>query len=186
MGENGQAAWRKLQTYPRNNLIHALSDMRASLPKDSPMQYSLAFVLCNLDHEYRANVQVIVSALTNVPHNQNYYADIAAGMLSRLIHRGDKDLLRVLFAAVPWSDAALSEGLSDTFAEELRSDSKEFLLKLKDEPKETRSKVYRLIDSGSLTAEDIRKLRGQLVSLSGRAPLSQVARELLASPMFKK
>ena len=186
VAENGQAAWQKLQSYPRKDLIGSLLGMRENLPKDSPMQLSVAFVLCNLNYEYPTNVQISVSALTKVPHNQNAYADIAGAMLSRLIHRGDKDLLRVLFAAVPWSDAALSEGLSDTFAEELRSDSKEFLLKLKDEPKETRSKVYRLIDSGSLTAEDIRKLRGQLVSLSGRAPLSQVARELLASPVFKK
>ena len=186
VGENGQAAWQKLQSYPRKDLIDSLLGMRENLPKDSPMQLSVAFVLCNLNYEYQPNVQIIVSALTKVPHNQNPHADIAGAMLGRLTHRGDKDLLRVLFAAVPWSDAALSEGLSDTFAEELRSDFKEFLLKLKDEPKETRSKVYRLIDSGSLTAEDIRKLRGQLVSLSGRAPLSQVARELLASPVFKK
>ncbi len=186
VGENGQAAWRELQSRPRKDLIHSLSDMRANLPKDSAMQYSIAFVLCNLDHEYRTNVQVIVSALTNVPHNQNYYADLAAGMLGRLIHRGDKSLLRVLFGAAPWSDAALSEELSGTFSEELRDDPKSFLFELKDEPKESRSRVYTLIDSGSLTAQHLKKLRGQLASLPRTAPISEVARELLASPVFKK
>src|SRR5947208_16421594 len=58
VGENGQAAWRELQSRPRKDLINSLSDMQANLPKDSPMLYSIAFVLCNLDHEYRTNVQV--------------------------------------------------------------------------------------------------------------------------------
>ena len=186
VGENGQAAWQKLQSYPRKDLIDSLLRMRKNLPKDSPMQLSVAFVLCNLNYEYQNNVQIIVSALTNVPHNQNYYADIAAGMLGRLIHRGDKSLLRVLFGAVPWSDAALSEGLSDTFSEELRSDPKEFLIKLRDEPKQTRSRVYILIDSGPLTAVDIKNIRSQLASVPRIDPISQVARELLASPVFKK
>src|SRR5207253_10459443 len=103
---------------------------------DSRMQLSVAFVLCNLNYEYQTNVQIVVYALTKVPHNQNPHADIAGAMLGRLIHRGDKSLLRVLFGAAPWSDAALSEELSDTFSEELRSDPKEFLIKLRDEPKQ--------------------------------------------------
>ena len=186
VGENGQAAWQKLQSYPRKDLIDSLLGMRENLPKDSPMQLSVAFVLCNLNYEYQTNVQIIVSALTKVPHNQNPHADIAGAMLGRLTHRGDKDLLRVLFAAVPWSDAALGEGLSDTFSEELRSDPKEFLIKLRDEPKQTRSRVYKLIDSGPLTAVDIKNIRSQLASVPRIDPISQVARELLASPVFKK
>jgi hypothetical protein len=186
VGENGQAAWQKLQSYPREDLINSLSNLRNDLPKDSPMQYSIAFVLCNLNYEYQSNVQVIVSAFTKIPHNQNYDADSAGSMVGRLIHRGDKELLRALFAAVPWSDAALAEGFSDTFSEELRTDPKEFLNQLKDEPKDTRSKVYALIDSGSLTAQDVEKLRGQLKSLSRTAPISQVARELLVSRVFKE
>src|SRR5438128_2393904 len=71
-----------------------------NLPKDSPMQLSVAFVLCNLNYEYTTNVQIIVSALTKVPHNQNAYADIAGAMLSRLIHRGDKDIRRRAFGHV--------------------------------------------------------------------------------------
>ena len=187
VGENGQAAWQKLQSYPRKDLIDSLLGMRKNLPKDnSPMQLSVAFVLCNLNYEYQPNVQIIVSALTKVPHNQNPHADIAGAMLGRLTHRGDKDLLRVLFAAVPWSDAALGEGLSDTFSEELRSDPKEFLIKLRDEPKQTRSRVYILIDSGPLTAVDVKNIRSQLASVPRLDPISQVARELLASPVFKK
>src|SRR5437016_12016892 len=47
VGENGQAAWQKLQSYPRKDLIDSLLGMRKNLPKDSPMQLSAAFVLCN-------------------------------------------------------------------------------------------------------------------------------------------
>jgi len=68
-------------------------------------------VLCNLDYEYPTNVRIIVSAVTKLPHNQNNFADSAAAMLGRLIQRGDKGLLRVLFAAAPYSDAALGEAL---------------------------------------------------------------------------
>lgn len=186
VGENGQTAWQRLQSYPREDLVNSLLKLRNDLPKDSPTQYSIAFVLCNLNYEYQRNVHVIVSALTKVPHEQNYDADSAESMLGRLIHRGDKELLRVLFRAVPWSDGALAEGLSDTFSEELRSDPKEFLTRLKNETKDTRSKTYSLIASGSLTAKDLRTLRGQLASLPRTAPIFQVAKELLASDVFKK
>jgi len=185
VGGNGQAAWQRLESYPREDLINSLLNLRNDLPKDSPMRYSIAFVLCNLNYEYQPNVHVIVSALTKVPHEQNYDADSAESMLGRLIHRGDKELLRVLFGAVPWSDGALAEGLSDTFSEELRSEPKEFLTRLRNEPKDTRSKTYRLIASGSLTAKDLQNLRGQLAALPRTAPIFQVAQELLASEVFK-
>lgn len=184
VGEEGQAAWQKLQSYPRKDLIDYLLGLQNSLPKDDPRQYSTAFVLCNLDHEYPTNVGIIVSALINLPHNQNANADTAAAMLGRLIHRGDKGLLRVIFEAVPYSDAALGETLTDILPEELRNNPKEFLLQLKDKPKDTRSKVYKLIGSGSLTAEDVKKLRSELTSLSQTVPISQVAKEMLASPLF--
>ena len=185
VGENGRAAWQRLQSYPREDLINSLLKLRHDLPKDSPMQYSIAFVLCNVNYEYQANVRVIVSALTKVPHEQNYDADSAASMLGRLIHRGDKELLRVLFGAVPWSDGALAEGLSDAFSEELRSEPKEFLTRLKNEPKDTRSKIYTLIASGLLNAKDLQNLKGQLASLPRTSPIFQVAKELLASEVFK-
>jgi len=186
VGENGQAAWQKLQAYPRKSLIDSLLGLQDSLPEDDPRQYYLPFVLCNLDYEYQTNVQIIVSALTDLPHNQNNFADSAAAMLGRLIHRGDKGLLRVLFVAAPYSDAALGEALSDIFPEELQNNPREFLLQLKDEPKNTRLKAYKLIDFDSLTAEEVKRLRGQLTSLSQTTSISQVAREMLASPVFKK
>jgi len=185
-GENGRAAWQKLQSYPHKDLIDSLLRVREELTKDSPMQLSVAFVLCNMNYQYSTNVQIIVSALTKIPHSLNYYADNAEAMLSRLIHRGDKALLQVLFAASPWSDGALAEALSDTFSDELRSDPKEFLSQLKETPQDTRLKVYKLIRFGSLTADDVKGLRTQVQSLARTGPISQVAREILASPALKQ
>jgi len=185
-GENGQAAWEKLQSYPHNHLIDSLLRIREDLTEDSPMQLSVAFVLCNMNYEYSTNVQIIVSALTKIPHSMNYYADNAEAMLSRLIHRGDKALLQVLFSAVPWSDGALTEGLSDTFSDELRSDPREFLSQLKKTHEATRLKVYKQIRSGSLTADDVKRLRGQVKSLARTGPISQVAKEILSSPALKQ
>jgi hypothetical protein len=183
MGPEGQAAWRKLQSYPREDLIKSVLALRASLGKDDPRRYSIAFVLCNFDYEYSANVKQVVSALTS--NGAHYYADSAATMLGRLVHRGDKDLLKVLFDAAPASDASLAEALSDAFSDELRSNPNEFLTQLKAEPKPIRLKVYKLIESGSLTAKDIESLRVRFQSLSPSAPTSRVARELLASSIFK-
>lgn len=183
IGPDGKAAWQKLQSYPREDLIKSVLALRDSLGKDDPRRYSIAFVLCNLDYENQANVEQVVAALK--PAGANYYADSAATMLGRLVHRGDKGLLKVLFDAVSSSDASLGEALSDVFSDELRSNPKEFLTQLKDEPKPIRLKVYKLIESGSLTAKDIENLRVNLQSLSPSLPISKVAREMLASSIFK-
>src|SRR5437588_1230845 len=109
VGENGQAAWQKLQSYPRKDLIDSLLGMRENLPKDSPMQLSVAFVLCNLNYEYQTNVQSIVSALTNVSAQPELLCRYRRGDAWSVDTSRRQSLLRVLFGAVPWSDAALSE-----------------------------------------------------------------------------
>lgn len=185
-GEDGQVAWRKLQSYPHDYLITSLLHLQSTLPADDPLRPKIAFVLCNINYEYQANAQVITSALSKTPRYRNFFADQAEVLISRLIHRGDKELLHVLFAVVPWADAALAEGLQDTFTEELRDDTEQFLLKLKAEPVNIRSKVYELIHhAGSLTKEEIIQIRNHLVSIPHDSSISPISNEILASPALK-
>src|SRR5437016_4829901 len=59
VGEKGQSAWKKLQSYHRDDLIASLLRLHNSLPKVDPLHVKIAFVLCNLDYEYQANVEII-------------------------------------------------------------------------------------------------------------------------------
>lgn len=96
VGSNGEAAWRKLQSYPREALIQSLLAMRNKLRADDPKQYWIAFVLCNLGYEYQDNVQRLTST-RNRSSAAYENADSAATMLGRLVSKGDKALLRILF-----------------------------------------------------------------------------------------
>ena len=107
-------------------------------------------------------------------------------MLGRLIKRGDKNLLKVLFPVARLADASLGEALSDTFASELRTDPKGFLTQLNGESTETRSTIYRLLESGPLTSAEIKVLSTQLKSLTRDGSVSRAATEMLASPLFRK
>ncbi|HZE69372.1 MAG TPA: hypothetical protein VE135_07630 [Pyrinomonadaceae bacterium] len=130
LGENGQEAWRKLGSYPRSDLIHTLLRVRKMRNTAPSIQSSIAFVLCNMDYEYQKNVQIIVSGLPTGLKDQNY-ADQSAVLLGRLIDRGDTNLLRILFNAVPWSDASLATALGDVFSRQLRDRAEMFLTQLK-------------------------------------------------------
>jgi hypothetical protein len=185
VGPNGQAAWTKLQSYPRTELTNSLLGLQSSATKDDPQRYAISFTLANLDYEYQNNVKVLTSALTARP-KPNEYADTATVMLGRLIKRGDKNLLKVLFSVARLADASLGEALSDTFASELRTDPKGFLTQLNGESTETRSTVYRLLESGPLTSAEIKDLSTQLKSLTRDRSVSRTATEMLASPFFRK
>ena len=67
VGENGEAAWRKLQAYPREKLIEFLLTFRNSIPKDDLRQYSIAFTLVNLNYEYGDNVNALTRWLRTFP-----------------------------------------------------------------------------------------------------------------------
>jgi hypothetical protein len=185
VGANGQDAWAKLQSYPRTELINSLLSLQRNATEDDPMRYAVAFTLANLDYQYEPNVRVLTAALTARP-KPNEYGDSATVMLARLIRRGDKGLLKVLFSAARSADASLGEALSDTFASELRADPKGFLIQLDSEPAETRLSVKKRLESGALTAEDIKKLRAELQSLTRDKSVRRTATEVLAAPLFKQ
>jgi len=174
-GAAGQAAWETLNAYPRQELISSLTKIQKATPESDPLRVDIAFVLCNLDYEYQPNRQLIVSAFTKT----NRHALGEERLISRLILRGDKELLPVLFSAVEWSDGAVSEGLSDTFAEQLRSDPEKFLLELKSEPLGVRQKVYALMDDSVLSEEDVKKVKKYLAALPRDSGIAPVAKEML-------
>ena len=180
-GALGKEAWGKLNAFPRQELISSLTSIQKATPEGDPLGVDIAFALCNLDHEYQANRQVIVSAFTK----PNQHAFSEERLISRLVRRGDKELLPVLFSAVERSDGALSEGLSDTFADQIRSDPESFLLKLKAEQPRIRQKVYELLDETVLSEEDITKAKKYLASVSIDASIAPVAKEMLEALLAK-
>jgi hypothetical protein len=174
-GAGGKEAWKELNAHPRQELIGSLTSIQKATPEGDTLGVDIAFVLCHLDHEYQANRQLIVSAFTK----SNRHALDEERLLSRLVGRGDKELLPVLFSAVEWSDGALSEGLSDTFAEQIRSDPEKFLLKLKAERPEIRQKVYGLLDETVMSEEEMKKVKEYLASVPKDAAIAPVATEML-------
>src|SRR5262249_39669883 len=140
----------------------------------------IAFVFCWLEHDYEANVKLIESALSKTSPYQGFYADDAESMLSRLIDRGKKDLLKPLFDSTAWADGALSEGLSETFARGLQNDPEQFLSQLSPYPENTRQKVYWLIQSSdSFTESALSNLRRRLSSIPKTSTAYTPAKELL-------
>jgi len=123
VGELGATAWSQLQAYPRAELIDRLTQMRDNSSPDDIVRTNIAFVFCNLDQDYAANRDAIVAAFNQSPDT----ADLYEVLLDRLIQRGDKDLLQVLFEMATRSDGALSEGLAATFAEQTKTSTEAFL-----------------------------------------------------------
>jgi hypothetical protein len=185
-GEIGNEAWRNLQTTPKTDLVQSLDKLNQGLPSKDPLRPKIAFVLCNLDHDYSRNTQVIESALAKSSPFDRFYADDAEVLLSRLIQRGDKTLLKELFLSANWSDASLAEGLGDTFTRELEQDPEQFLLQLKEVPQQTRHEVYALIEySDSLTRDQVISLKARLSSIPRDSPIAETAREVLNTSVFK-
>ena len=174
-GPGGREAWEKLSAYPRMELISSLTRLRTSAPEDDPLRVDIAFVLCNLDYEYKANRQAVVSAFTNTER-----PDIGEErLITRLIRKGDEDLLTVLFSASGRADGALSEGLADTFAEQVLKDPETFLRKLKSEPLSTRRKVYELLDESVLSEKNLRDVKSYLASVLRDPSVGAAADEML-------
>jgi hypothetical protein len=174
-GELGQAAWRKLEAYPRPELIDHLSALRDSSSQDKPVKANIAFVLCNLDHDYQLNRAVIVSAFNESIDDADRYER----PLDRLIRRGDKELLQVLFAVVPRSDGGLSEVLADTFADQMENSTEAFLTQLATQPKPIRRKVSEYVDFATSDQDKI-NIKAFLRSIPKSSPLASLAKEMLS------
>jgi hypothetical protein len=180
------AAWTVLSSDPRSGLITRLLQLREEDAKADTDKLAIAFLFCNLNADYEANKARIVSAVLKEP---NPYSDWEAELIGRLIKRGDKNLLPVLFVVSEWSDGGLAEELSSIFEEELKSNPQVFLLQLKTVPKKIREKVYELFDEDTLTLDEISKIKAYLQSVSSESSVglsspksneAQVAKELSA------
>lgn len=176
-GPHGEAAWEQLRRYPRQDSINSLKRIQEAVPEHDTLRVDIAFVFCNLDYKYQFNRQTVVTAFAK--RGQHGLGE--ERLISRLVRRGDSDLLHVLFSAAERSDGALSEGLSDTFAEQILGDPEKFLLKLKSEPLETRRKVYELLDETVMTEDDVRKVKTYLRSVPRDAAIAPVASEMIVS-----
>lgn len=173
VGELGEAAWQQLQAYPRQELVDRLVLMRDASNQDEFVKANIAFLLCNLDHDYEINREIIVSAFNQSPDT----ADLYEGQIDRLIQRGDKGLLQVLFAIAPRSDGALSDGLADTFAYQMTSSTEAFLTQLATQPRTTRSQVADFINS-AISEEDKTAIKTFLKSIPASSPLAGLAKEM--------
>jgi hypothetical protein len=182
VGQEGEKAWKRLRSIPRDELIRRLLDMRSRLDADDSMRPRIAFVLCNLDYEYLSNAKIVASALSRETKYRNFYADDAAGLIIRLIDRGDKSLWPVLLSSAAWADGALAEQLGDTIGDRLLNDTDTLLEVLNAQPKEIRVKVYRLIGAeGAFSPQDRQLITGRLRTIRPKAKAYPVAQELLSS-----
>lgn len=175
VGELGEAAWRQLQAYPRQELIDRLTLMRDSSTQDDFIKTNIAFVLCNLDQDYQVNREVIVSAFNQSPDT----AELYEGQIDRLIQRGDKELLQVLFAFAPRSDGALTEGLASTFSEQMKGNTEAFLAQLGTQPRTTRRQVSEYVDFAT-SDEDKIMIKTFLTSIPASSPLASLVKEMLS------
>jgi hypothetical protein len=182
VGQDGEKAWARLQSIPRDKLIRRLIAMRSAIPADDSMQPRIAFVLGILDYEYRSNARIVASSLSREARYRNFYGDDAAALIVRLIDRGDKTLLPILLGSADWADGALAEQLNDTITDRLVRDTDTLLEALRVQPRKTRAKIYRLIrGDAAFSAEDKERVRKRLRGINTKANSYPNAQELLAS-----
>jgi hypothetical protein len=173
LGELGEAAWKQLEAYPRQELIDRLSHIRDASNQDDFIKTNIAFLLCNLDQDYQANREIIVSAFNQSPDT----AELYEAQIDRLITRGDKELLQVLFAIAPRSDGALSDGLAETFAHQIMGNTEAFLTQLRTQPRTTRIQVSDFINS-AISDQDKITIKSLLRSIPQTSPLAGLAKEM--------
>ena len=173
IGEEGEAAWKQLEAYQRQELVDRLLALRDTSDQDEFIKTNIAFLLCHLDQDYQSNREIIVFAFNQSPDT----AELYEAQIDRLIKRGDNDLLQVLFAIAPKSAGALSEGLADTFAYQLKSNTEAFLMQLRTQPRTIRSQVSDLIDSATSDQDKI-TIKAFLKSIPETSPIAGIAKEI--------
>jgi hypothetical protein len=178
--ENEPAVFQELARYPQTEIVERLRRLQGAAPVDSFDKVAIAFLLCNLNHEVEANKTVIVTALAQEPHARNLYADWDSDLIARLIKKGHKDLLPVLFSAAAWADGAMSEALSGFFADQVHAAPQEFVLQLSKQPAAIRKSVYADLRYAGLTTADLNDFKKYANSITD-PNLKAVAREILAA-----
>lgn len=184
-GERGRQAWEALTSLPEPKLVMELTELRDKLPPDSAGRAYIAFAMCTLNRDYAANKRTIVHAFRHKETPGSAGRDDAEGMLSKLLQRGDWDVLAILLPEEKTADGALAEGLDDTFMWCLETHTKLFLRALARQSPETRHAVYRefrLVPLGESGGKIKRNLRN--AAAGGTEPL--VAAEMLRAIAHQK
>ena len=142
--EESAEAWKKLSSYPPQQLAGKLLQISRSLPEDDRHRVLIAFILCNLNYDYQTNSEIVSSSLSE-KSRYKHFDDWAAALIFRLIEKGDKDLLPLLFASTKWSDGAFSTSLSGYLTKSFTKDPHFFLRKLGEQLKIIRYLTYSLV-----------------------------------------
>jgi len=173
VGEDGEDAWKQLQGYSRQELIDRVSKIGDEPDQDDFVRTNIAFLMCNLDQDYESNREIIVSAFNQSPDT----AELYEAQIDRLIRRGDKGLLQILFEITPQSDGALSDGLAETFAFQIKTDTEGFLAQLRNQPRSTRSQISDFVNS-AISDQDKSAVRSFLRSIPETSQLANLAKEV--------
>jgi hypothetical protein len=174
-------AWKALMSSSLPELTSNLNRLRDKSTKGGVERVAIAFTLCSLDIEYVDNKQVILDAFLTKPHNKNLHSDWQAGLIGRLINRGDRLLLPIVFNAAAWSDGALSEELAGIYLNSWRKDPEAFLTALQSVPANARRDVYLLLLTDQvLTSEDRAKMKSYLTTATQHPSMGSIAKEMLA------
>jgi hypothetical protein len=173
-GRIGHEAWISLTSYSRDKLLSALQRLFQSRQVEEIDKCFVAFTLCNLEIAYRENLEFIVANF----NNSLSYAGSLERIISRLIDKGESDLLVQLFEVSVKADGDLSEGLADTFSKQIQTEPERFLGLLKDQPIQIRQRVYQFVVLGT---SDEERIRSYLTSVPKESHLWKVAHEMLVA-----
>ncbi len=169
--------WQSLQRRSRSELIEDLTRI-SKAAADDRTRVLIAFTLCTLRHEYAANREIVLSALSRNSSFKNL-GDWAVSLVRRLMIQGDNELLIQLFDASEWSDGAMSTELAHAYSQGLAAKPEHFLRALSSRPEQTRTRVLALLKDNTLSEEERSKLRSYLRDVSRQSKWRPVAKQTL-------
>jgi hypothetical protein len=164
-----------------SEIIERLPKLQETSHKDPINGVSIAFLLCNLDYDVENNKRAVVEAFINDLHSRpRPLVEWEACLLDRLMKKGHKDLLPIIFDAVEYSDGALSDSLSYFLLQQLRDEPQDFLVRLDRQSKSVRQRVYSFLPYAEILPEELNKTVRYLTSISD-SNLDQTRRETLVA-----
>jgi hypothetical protein len=178
--ENEEAVLQELGRHPRLEILERLTKLQEASREETRASFSIAFLLCNLDYDVENNKRAVVEAFKRDLHSRHPDSEWEACVLDRLMKKGHKDLLPVLFDAVEYSDGALSQSLSGFLLEQLRDEPQDFLVQLNRQSKSVRQLVYSFLAYAEIAPEELNKTIRYLNSVSD-SNLDQTRREILVA-----
>ena len=168
-----------LERYDRQSLIRELTRLYGAAADDDRNRVLIAFTFCKLKHEYELNKKVVLSSLAKRSPYKNFDGDWAVSLVHRLLLGGDKEVLDDLFAAVAWTDGAMSTELAGAYSDGLKNDPQDFLTRLASKREDTRRQVYLLLHDNSLTKDENERVKLFLRSVPPTSNLNRTAQETI-------